>query len=112
MTSFGDEELIGALEDEAGVVVERLEGRAEDWNVSLSRRLPAGAYRLRLDALKGAPQPARATEEQSENESENAAAEGEPAAQDANAEADAEADAEPEGVEIRLALPASAPGRS
>ncbi|WP_371824240.1 hypothetical protein [Methylosinus sp. KRF6] len=95
IASFGDKELIGALEDENGAVVERLEGRAEDWNISLSRRLPAGAYRLRLDALQGAPQPAREAEEQSpEGEGESAAGQ--------------EAE-EPKGVEIRLALPASAP---
>ncbi|MBG0809063.1 hypothetical protein IY145_06705 [Methylosinus sp. H3A] len=103
IASFGDKELIGALEDENGVVVERLEGRTEDWNVSLSRHLPAGAYRLRLDELKGAPQPAREAEEQNESESENAATEGEPAAEELDEAA------EPEGVEIRLALPASAP---
>ncbi|WP_159729118.1 hypothetical protein [Methylosinus sp. Ce-a6] len=104
IASFSDKELIGALEDENGAVVERLEGRAEDWNVSLSRRLPAGAYRLRLDELKGGPPPAREAEEQSaESEDETAAAEGEPAAEAT------EEPAEPEGVEIRLSLPASAP---
>jgi len=104
IASFGDKELIGALEDENGAIVERLEGSAEDWNVSLSRRLPAGAYRLRLDELKGAPQAARETEEQNaEGEGESAAAEGEPTAEESDEAA------EPEGVEIRLSLPASTP---
>ena len=51
MSSFGDKETIGVLKNGAGEVVERLEPRANDWNVALSRRLPAGAYRLGLDAL-------------------------------------------------------------
>ncbi|OAI23561.1 hypothetical protein A1351_19265 [Methylosinus sp. R-45379] len=105
IASFGDKELIGALEDENGAVIERLEGRAEDWNVSLSRRLPAGAYRLRLDELKGAPQPAAVAEEQNA-EDEGAATEGETVAQET------EEPAEPEGVEMSLALPASAPAEA
>lgn len=94
VTSFGDEEMIGALEDENGAVIERLEGRADNWNMSLSRRLPAGAYRLRLDATKN-------KSEASEDE-----AEGEPSAEAASDAAD------PAGVEIRLALPASAPAEA
>ncbi|WP_051079680.1 hypothetical protein [Methylosinus sp. LW4] len=105
IASFGDKELIGLLEDENGAVIERLEGRAEDWNVSLSHRLPAGAYCLRLDELKGAPRPAAAAEEQND-EGEGAAAEGEEAAQET------EEPAEPEGVEVSLALPVSAPAEA
>jgi hypothetical protein len=105
VTSFGDKELIGALENEKGAVIERLQGRAEDWNVSLSRRLPAGAYRLRLDELKGKPvrpvvgETAEHPEGEAEPEGEQAMDEpGEPA--------------DPDGVEIRLALPDSARGEA
>jgi hypothetical protein len=101
VTSFGDQELIGALEDENGAVVERLEGRAEDWNISLSRRLPAGAYRLRLDALES-----RSRGETSDGETESVAGESEPDDQSASGTAD------PKGVEIRFSLPASAPGEA
>jgi hypothetical protein len=101
VTSFGDRELIGALEDENGAVVERLEGRAEDWSISLSRRLPAGAYRLRFDAVKG-----ERGEESSDAETESAEGENEPAAASESEAAD------PKGVEIRFSLPDTAPGEA
>ncbi|MGA2638503.1 hypothetical protein [Methylocella sp.] len=57
LTSFGDVELIGVLKDAAGNPVERVNGRMDDWNVALSRRLPTGTYQLDLAAAKaeGAP---------------------------------------------------------
>ena len=57
LTSFGDVELTGVLEDSSGNVVERVNGRIDDWNVALSRRLPAETYQLELAAAKaeGAP---------------------------------------------------------
>jgi hypothetical protein len=57
LTSFGDVELTGVLKDAAGNPVERVNGRIDDWNVALSRRLPAGTYQLDLAAAKaeGAP---------------------------------------------------------
>ncbi len=57
LTSFGDVELTGVLKDAAGNQVERVNGRIDDWNVALSRRLPAGTYQLDLAAAKaeGAP---------------------------------------------------------
>ncbi|MEK8124199.1 hypothetical protein WOB59_14320 [Methylocystis sp. IM4] len=58
LSSFGDKETIGALKTASGEVVERLEPRANDWNVALARRLPAGAYRLELEALAATREPA------------------------------------------------------
>ncbi|MBI1868598.1 MAG: hypothetical protein HYS06_09960 [Methylocystis sp.] len=55
LTSFGDRELVGVLKDANGAVVEWLEGRADDWNIALSRRLPAGRYTLELNELSGKP---------------------------------------------------------
>ena len=49
LSSFGDIETIGVLKDGRGDVIERLQPRADDWNVALSRRLPAGNYRLELE---------------------------------------------------------------
>ena len=43
----------------------QLTGRADDWNVALSRRLPAGAYTLELTALGASPQSAPSGEEDS-----------------------------------------------
>ncbi|MBY6241763.1 hypothetical protein [Methylosinus sp. Sm6] len=99
VTSFGDEELIGALEDESGAAIERLEGRAEDWNLSLSRRLPAGAYRLRLDARKGKARSGGDESAEGENEA---------GREDRPVEEAGERD-DPAGVEIRLALPVATP---
>ena len=55
LTSFGDKETLGVLKDAGGAAVEQLTGRADDWNVALSRRLPAGAYTLELAALGASP---------------------------------------------------------
>ena len=48
LTTFGRIELTGVLKDESGQVIERLGPRTDDWNIALSRRLRAGAYRLEL----------------------------------------------------------------
>jgi hypothetical protein len=58
LTSFGDKETLGVLKDSGGAAVEQLTGRADDWNIALSRRLPAGAYTLELAALGASPQSA------------------------------------------------------
>jgi hypothetical protein len=63
LTSFGDKETLGALKDAGGVVAEQLTGRADDWNIALSRRLPAGAYTLELTALGASPQSASGGED-------------------------------------------------
>ncbi len=52
LTSFGAAELTGVLKDADGRILERLSGRIDDWNIALSRRLPAGAYRLDLAAAR------------------------------------------------------------
>lgn len=103
ITSFGDREVIGALKNSSGVVVERLQGRADDWNIALSRRLPAGAYTLELDELRapegasGKTQSADSSASDSEgNEQAQATDEGATTGED-------ESDSE-DGVEIRLAL--------
>ncbi len=51
LTSFGRIDLTGVLKDGDGNVVERLGSRTDDWNIGLSRRLPAGAYTLDLAAI-------------------------------------------------------------
>ena len=58
LTSFGDKETLGVLKDADGAAVEQLTGRADDWNVALSRRLPAGAYALELTPLGASPRDA------------------------------------------------------
>jgi len=108
LTAFGDVEMLGALKDANGAVIEWLQGRADDWNVALSRRLPAGAYTLELEPLGVNPRPASeatgAEEGEDEDEGEedgadDAAAPGE----EENAPGD---EPRPRGVEIRFALPA------
>lgn len=89
LTGFGDKETIGVLKNAAGDIVERLHPRADDWNVALSRRLPAGAYRLELEQL-GAT--ARTHGEEASEDS---------GSSDENAESE---EADESGVEIRLAL--------
>jgi hypothetical protein len=108
LSSFGDKETIGVLKTAAGDVVERLEPRANDWNVALARRLPAGAYRLELEALAATRAPVSQDASQdgdreeaaqdSEEETSEAAASEESAAAGESEEAEAES-----GVEVRLA---------
>jgi hypothetical protein len=100
ITSFGDREVVGVLKDSKGVVVERLQGRANDWNLALSRRLPAGAYRLELDELR--TQRNSGGRERSEDESESEGAEQAGAGEEPTAD---QVETEDEnGVEIRFAL--------
>ena len=56
LTTFGRTELSATLKNADGRVIERLSGRADDWNIALSRRLPAGAYRLELAAANSEPE--------------------------------------------------------
>ncbi len=91
LTSFGGQETLGVLKDASGGVVETLTGRADDWNLALSRRLPAGAYTLELSKLGASPQAAPSGDDQA-NADDNAATEG-----------DGE---KARDVELRLALPA------
>lgn len=97
LTSFGRTDLTGVLKDAQGRVVERLAGRADDWNIALSRVLPAGAYKLELyetseRALLDDGRPETAADESETEEGE-----------DESANDDAQT-----GVELRLALPAEA----
>jgi hypothetical protein len=95
LSSFGDIETIGALKNDIGDVIERLQPRADDWNVALSRRLPAGNYRLELERLGAQPSaPASEETEQASNDHEGAGEE----------EAATNDDAPLSGVELRLSL--------
>ena len=96
LASFGDIETIGVLKDGRGDVIERLQPRADDWNVALSRRLPAGNYRLELERLGAQPSAPVETEEAPSEETEEVSNEGEAAESE---------DAPLSGVELRLALP-------
>lgn len=87
LTSFGRKDLKGALRDANGAIVERLGGRAHDWNIALSRRLAAGRYTLTLSAMKAEA-----------DSSDQAPAE-------ASEEAELDADQRAKLVEVRLALP-------
>ncbi len=96
LSSFGDIETIGVLKDGGGNVIERLQPRADDWNVALSRRLPAGNYRLELEKLGAEPRAPAEVEEAPSEETEDVSNEGEAAESE---------DAPLSGVELRLALP-------
>ena len=66
LTSFGDKETLGVLKDAGGRGLGAIDRRVDDWNVALSRRLPAGAYTLELAALGASPQGAPSGEEEFE----------------------------------------------
>jgi hypothetical protein len=96
LTSFGDKPMLATLKNAQGEIVEQTAGRAEDWNVALTRRLPAGAYRLELQPLGVNPPEAIAENEDEAETDEAGTAEegGEGRANDAD-----------KGIELRLALP-------
>jgi hypothetical protein len=100
LTSFGDKPLLGALKNAKGEIVEQLSGRANDWNIALARRLPAGAYRLELQPLGINPTTSDVEDEAREPE------DGGEGADTSETNADSNDDAWPAGVELRLALPA------
>jgi hypothetical protein len=52
LTSFGPVPLRAELRDAAGHVLARAAGRTDDWNIALSRFLPAARYRLALAPLR------------------------------------------------------------
>jgi hypothetical protein len=102
-TSFGDREIIGALKDSTGAVVERLQGRADDWNMALSRRLAAGAYTLELDELR-ALEGAKGETQSEDTSASDGEANGEAQTADEGATTDDAESGGENGVEIRFAL--------
>ncbi|MBR0654556.1 hypothetical protein [Plastoroseomonas arctica] len=62
ITSFGPTDIRATLRDAEGRVVLREDDRADDWNIALSRRLPAGRYVLGLSPAVPAPGLRRAAE--------------------------------------------------
>ena len=51
ITAFAKQETIGSLKNSKGEVVERLQGRVDDWNLKLARRLPPDDYKLEVERL-------------------------------------------------------------
>jgi len=77
LSSFGDRDIFAVLKDAKGDVVERLGSGAADWNLALSRRLPAGVYTLEARDANGG-----ASTASSEGEAAAAATEGDSEADD------------------------------
>ena len=98
LTTFGRIPLRATLKRADGHVVERVGDRGTDWNVGLSRLLPAGAYTLELASAapgRGEPvQPADAPQNDDQ-----------PAAQPDQQPDDANATPGKDTVEVDLALP-------
>ncbi len=87
LTTFGRKALSAALQDADGHVLERLSNRTGDWNIAMSRRLPAGAYSLVLENAAGG----RKTNSEDSSEGEQSE--------------DDTSESNPGVVEVRLALP-------
>jgi uncharacterized protein len=117
LTSYGRTDLIGVLKDADGHIVERLSGRADDWNIALSRRLAAGTYQLDLAAAKNAAQnsggndgdqPAADDNSSDEQAAGDPPADAAPSATDDTASSDDRDDTSDPAVEVRFDLPAVA----
>ncbi|HEX8663827.1 MAG TPA: lysozyme inhibitor LprI family protein, partial [Beijerinckiaceae bacterium] len=107
LTTFGAVDVRAVLRDADGRVIERVDDRADDWNVALSRRLPAGAYTLELSALPGAKGASgrgssdeSSSDQASSDESASGAGDAEPASSTSPGGFDGGA------VEVALSLPA------
>jgi hypothetical protein len=50
LTSFGATPIRATLRDAAGQIIQRAAARDNDWNIAISRPLPAGAYTLLLES--------------------------------------------------------------
>ena len=118
LTTYGDTQLSGVLRNEAGEPIERLSGRTDDWNIALSRRLPAGRYSLELAALampKASADDASETSDNADDKNSDAPKNNAPATASENddpsaAVGDSGAD-ERKKIEVRLALPAASAAR-
>ena len=71
LTSFGRVPLRAEVQDDNGHVLARAVGRTDDWNIALSRTLPAGRYHLALAPL--APPAALTSDDASDNSDSSAA---------------------------------------
>ena len=86
LTSFGRVPLRAELRDGAGHVLARAAGRTDDWNIALSRALPAGRYRLVLVPL--APPAASANSGSDDSASNDASDQGSDSGMGAGQDAD------------------------
>ena len=119
LTTFGETQLTGVLRNDAGDAVERLAGRTDDWNLALSRRLPAGTYMLELAALDTPKETSESGNSESTDNPDDPPRAQAAAAEDAHENDDrpdqaAVGDADDEKhskIEVRLALPTEDPAR-
>ncbi len=103
LTTFGEIDVRAVLRDGEGRVIERIDDRTDDWNVALSRRLPAGAYTLELSALPGV----KAAGEDDERESPSSASDGADVRTEPASDAPVESGFDDDVVEVALSLPAA-----
>ncbi len=108
LTSFGDQDLRAVLRDAEGREVARDDDRADDWNIALSRLLPAGRYRLDLAAAVPRLQGERRVEESDTDEAEE---DDPPRNASAPDDADEDAPAGDNRLAVTLALPEALPPR-
>ncbi|MBB6485855.1 lysozyme inhibitor LprI family protein [Rhizobium lusitanum] len=96
--TFGRNELKAVLKGSDGTVIERLSGRSDDWNIALSRRLPAGSYTLALEK-------AIATNSQSGGNSDDRTS----ASSDGDQQTDGDDQTNASSTEVQFALPQELP---
>ncbi len=127
LTSYGNTPLRGVLHADDGSVVARVDARADDWNIAVSRLLPAGNYTLDLAAasppdLNGAGQSTQAAADQdtgnkqdtsdtdnSDNNQDTQTTPDQSASSDNDQNSDNTNTANGPSTEVRLALPDALP---
>jgi hypothetical protein len=110
LTSFGSVDVKAVLRDGGGRVLGRYDDRVDDWNIAVSRYLPAGRYVLDLSQVAPPPAPPAAKEDGAADGSASDQPAAASEAEDKEGEATETPAAEPSGgrVELRLALPREA----
>ncbi|RUM23295.1 DUF1311 domain-containing protein [Rhizobium vallis] len=95
--TYGRSEIKGVLKDGNGTVLERLAGRSDDWNITLSTRLPAGSYTLSLDQAAASGTGSSQSDENSDDQDADSNSDDQEAAGDDPADVS--------DIEIQFALP-------
>jgi hypothetical protein len=112
LTSFGNVDVKAVLRDGEGHVIGRFDDRSDDWNIAVSRNLPAGHYVVELSKV-APPAAERAgsaegdSDDRDDPDTNQAAAASSDQPQEGEA-APAAAETADEHVELRLMLPAEA----
>jgi hypothetical protein len=118
LTSYGDTPVKAVLHAADGGVVARVGARADDWNIAVSRLLPAGRYTLDLAAAsppdlnavgQSAPAADQDASDKTDDDQDMQTTPGQAAASSDDDQSSGDANAGAASTEVKLALPVALP---